>query len=187
MRALMLELPETEELLADRRKKGSDRWDEVWDGVLHMVPPPNRPHQSLSTRLLIALQPVATGLDLELTYETGVFRPGTGDRDYRTPDLVVYDSRHASDRGVEGKAELVVEVLSPGDESREKLGFYAACGVQETLLIDPRTRQVELFVLHGHKYRPKRGALRSAVLGVTFAKVPGPKLRVTTPFGVTDL
>jgi len=35
----MLEAPE--ELLAERRRKGHDRFDEVWEGVLHMLPPPS--------------------------------------------------------------------------------------------------------------------------------------------------
>src|SRR3954462_4387312 len=113
MRALMLEPPE--ELLAERRRKGADRWDEVWDGLLHMVPPPSRWHQSFSRRLLHALEPTVEALGLEIDYETGVYRPGTGEHDYRTPDLVVYRPEHGSERGIEGRAELLVEILSPGD------------------------------------------------------------------------
>jgi Uma2 family endonuclease len=31
-------------ILEERRKKDLDRWDEVWEGVLHMVPPPAFDH-----------------------------------------------------------------------------------------------------------------------------------------------
>jgi len=188
MRALMLEIPE--ELLTERRRKGLDKADEVWDGVLHMVPPPMRWHQSFGRRLLHALEPRVEALGLEIEYEIGLFRPGTGERDYRRPDLAIFRTLHASARGIEGKAEVVVEILSPGDESREKFGFYAACGVLEYWIVDPQTREFELYVLRSGKYsirKGKRGAARSSVLDVTFTRVDGPKLRVSTPSGVTEI
>lgn len=49
------------------------------------------------------------------------------------------DPSHVSRQGVEGRAELVVEITSPGDESREKLGFFAEMGVPEVLIIEPAT------------------------------------------------
>jgi Uma2 family endonuclease len=188
MRALMLEPPE--ELLAERRRKGHDRRDEVWDGVIHMVPPPSSAHQFFATELVLALAPTVKALGQKIAQEMGVFRPGTGDRDYRQPDIVVSRSEHLSQRGVEGRAEFLVEVLSPGDESREKLGFYAACGVPEVLLVDPKTRELELYVLRGQSYfilKDDRGAAHSSVLGVTFSLVDGPKLRVSTASGFTDV
>lgn len=185
----MLEPPE--ELLAERRRKGADRWDEVWDGVIHMVPPPSSAHQFFATDLVLALAPSVKALGLKIAEQMGVFRPGTGDRDYRQPDLVVCRSEHVSPRGVEGKAEFVVEVLSPADESREKFGFFAACGISEVLLIDPKTREFEHYVLRGGQYLAAlpddRGAVRSPVLGVTFSLVEGPKLRVSTASGFTDV
>ena len=39
MRAVMLDVPES--LLDERRRLGLDVFDEVWEGVLHMVPPPS--------------------------------------------------------------------------------------------------------------------------------------------------
>lgn len=39
-------------------------------------------------------------------------------------------------------AALVLEIVSPGDETREKLGFYAAHGVNELLIVDPQERTV---------------------------------------------
>jgi len=185
----MLEPPE--ELLAERRRKGADRWDEVWDGVIHMVPPPTGWHQWVGTHLYDALGPVARGLGLEITYETGLFRSGSGDRDYRVPDIAVYRiEQFSGERGIEGRAELVVEVLSPGDESREKFGFYATCGIPEVLLVDPKTREPELYVLRNGGYfilKDERGAAHSSVLDVTFTRVDGPKLRVSTPSGSTDI
>jgi hypothetical protein len=45
MRAVLLEVPEA--MLAERRRLELDGRDEVWNGVLHMVPPSGGPHQRL--------------------------------------------------------------------------------------------------------------------------------------------
>ena len=123
MRALMLEPPP--EMFEERRRKGLDRWDEVWDGVIHMLPPPSRWHQSLERALIEVLAPLSRSRGLELLQESGLFR---GDQNYRVPDLMVFRPEHGSDRGVESHAEVVIELLSPQDESREKLPFYESLG-----------------------------------------------------------
>ncbi|HZV01348.1 MAG TPA: Uma2 family endonuclease [Planctomycetota bacterium] len=189
MRAFMLEVPES--LLEERRRSGADLWDEVWNGVLHMVPAPSRWHQRFGSKLFVRLEPIAEKLGFEASYETSIYRPNVGDRDYRTPDIVVYAPSNGSQRGVEGIAELAVEILSPGDETYEKLPFYVEVGVREILVVDPDSRAVELFVPEGGK--PKRlpaesdGGVRSGVLGVTLTPIPGPKLRVVWPGGTIDI
>ena len=50
-------------------------------------------------------------------------------------------------------AALVIEVVSPGDESWEKLGFYAAHGVDELLMIDPQEKTVSWLGLAGDEYK----------------------------------
>jgi Uma2 family endonuclease len=172
--------------MEERRRMGADRWDEMWDGVLHMVPPPSSWHQRFGTELLALLLPVAKARGLELSYETGFYRPACEERDYRVPDLVFARPEQYTKQGV-GGAELVVELLSEGDESREKLGFYAELGVSEVLLIDPDTREIELYVLRGgrlHVALPDdHGAVRSQVLGVSFTTAPGPRLSLSWPEG----
>ena len=51
MSVLVLDENQIGAVLEDRRKRGADRWDEMWDGVLHMVPPPGSAHQSLTSFL----------------------------------------------------------------------------------------------------------------------------------------
>ncbi len=63
---------------------------------------------------------------------------------YRVPDLAFARPEVVADRGIEGVASLVVEVLSPGDEAYEKLPFYRRVGVEELLFVDPRTKAFEL-------------------------------------------
>lgn len=137
MRAVMLEVPE--HLLEERRRLGIDRFDEVWDGVLHMVPPPSARHQRLIHELGGVLLPLAKAKGLVAMHEAGLYRPDAEGTDYRVPDLVYARPEHVRERGVEGRAELVVEVLSPGDETYDKIAFYAEMGVQELLVVDSAT------------------------------------------------
>ena len=51
----MLEVPQ--DLLDERRSLDLDRLDELWDGELHMVPPPSFMHQRMETRLLVFFEP----------------------------------------------------------------------------------------------------------------------------------
>ena len=102
-----------ESLLAERRSRGLDRRDELWTGVLHMVPPPGDAHQGLSTELVMLLGPLAKRRGLVPRVETGLFRNSA---DYRVPDQLYRRSDAGSTRGAES-AELVVEILSPQDET----------------------------------------------------------------------
>jgi Uma2 family endonuclease len=42
-----------------------------------------------------------------------------------------------------------VEVVSPGDRSRQKLPFYASVGTRELLVVDREPWQLELYRLEG--------------------------------------
>jgi Uma2 family endonuclease len=185
MKVVMLEAPPG--LLEDRRRKGLDHRDELWDGVLHIVPQPTEWHQGFAGELFVALKPIAEALGLVVRYEVSVFRPGAVKRDYRTPDMLFCLPSQLTKRGVVGPCELVIEVLSPNDETYEKIPFYSEVGVREMLIFDPDTRDAHLLVRGRGGLKPRRpskkGVLRSEVLGVAFAKLRGPKLLVTGPDG----
>ena len=67
------------------------------------------------------------------------------------PDGTLARPDQVSERGLEG-AELAVEVLSPGDESLDKFGFYAKLGVREVWIIDTKTCATEIFTLANGDY-----------------------------------
>lgn len=137
-------------LIAERRHLGIDKQDEVWEGVRHMNEPGNMEHQELELRLAFALWPVARGEGLLIATEVGVFDQTVSEyRDFRTPDVVVYERSVTSDRGVEGRAALAVEIRSPGDDSFEKIPFYGQVGVAELLIIDRDTKAVRRWVHDG--------------------------------------
>lgn len=183
MQALFVEAPEA--VLAERRRLGIDGRDEMWDGVLHVVPPPGTAHRELAGGLYAALRPVAAAHGLRAYFETGLFRGGD---DYRVPDQLYCRPEDTSDRGAEAAA-LVVEIRSPGDETYRKLAFYAATGVREVLVVHPDGPGVELFRLAGDQLLPVTadgdGAVRVDTLGVRF--LPGPPLRLTWDGGAAEL
>lgn len=140
--------------IVDRRASASSQWDEVWEGVLHMPPMPNGTHQDFSLALAMYLtmhwaRP-RKGLvrqEVNLTTEADA---SEWQRNYRIPDLVLVSAdRRGIDRNevMVGAPLVVVEIASPGDESREKLGFYAGLGVPEVWIFDRDTKELEAYLL----------------------------------------
>jgi Uma2 family endonuclease len=181
MRAVVLDMPA--HWLEERRRHGLDRRDEIWDGVLHMVPPPAPPHQIFAGDLEPVLKPHAKTRGLLVIRETGVYG-GVDDKNFRVPDLVVVNAAHLSKRGVERKAEIAIEILSPDDESRDKLPFYRECGVTEVWLLDPVSRAFDLRSL-ADGYSEAHST--SSVLGVELALVEGPRLRIAWLGGFAEI
>src|SRR4051812_27081064 len=113
--------------LERRRKLGLDRRDEVWEGTLHVVPAPAFEHDELVFALAGAFRQIASRHDLGRVGNTNIREPGSGERNYRIADLVFIKNggvtRFAEGGHVwiEEGPDLVVEVLSPNDESDEKL------------------------------------------------------------------
>jgi len=151
--ATLVHDPEPIELqrLRERREKlGLDHHDEVWEGVLHLNPPATGEHQCLLEELAETLRPLARRAGLvPLIREFGL---GEGKDNYRVPDGGLHRTKP---RGVwHATAALVIEVVSPGDETWDKLPFYAAHNVDELLIVDPQERVVHWFALKHSKYEP---------------------------------
>jgi Uma2 family endonuclease len=148
------------EILAWRKRTGADRYDEMWDGVLHMPPMPNRMHQDFEWGLETYLRLVwAAPREAKVYHQVNVASIGGWPNDYRIPDLVLLlPERFAIDRNeyFEGAPTAVVEIHSPGDETYEKLPFYAGLGVRETWVIHRDTKEPEIHVLRGKRYRKQR-------------------------------
>jgi Uma2 family endonuclease len=151
MTTLVLDPPpaEFEALLERRRERGQDRHDEVWEGVYVMMPAPGEAHWILDDQLAELLRPLARQAGLR---SSGEFNLGDKD-DYVVPDRGLHRPEVRGDW--RPSAALVVEILSPSDRTWEKLPFYARQGVEEVLIVDPKTRQVQWLGLEaGSEYRP---------------------------------
>ena len=104
-----------ERLLEERRRSGADRRDEVWDGILHVIPPPSVEHERLAHGLHVLLGSHASAANLVVVGTVGI---GTED-DYRVPDLAVLRPNYAPQSN--DTAAIVVEIASPRDDAWEKL------------------------------------------------------------------
>jgi Uma2 family endonuclease len=137
-----------EALLERRRRLGLDRQDEVWEGVLHVNPLPHGRHTKVQQQIMALLDPLARAAGL-----TPLAASNLGDRDdYRGPDGLL--QHPGADRLFYPTAALVLEVVSPGDETWDKLAFYAAHEVEELLIVDPQQRTVDWLTLEAGHYRP---------------------------------
>jgi Uma2 family endonuclease len=187
MPLLIRERETQEQLLAERRARGLDRWDEVWDGVYVMPPLPNDQHQEIQGALVTAFQIAIKWPGL------GEVRPGVNVSDrkvdwrenFRCPDVTVFlNGTRAQNCGAFwfGGPDFAVEIVSPDDSSRDKLDFYAKVGVRELLVIDRLPWQLELYRLDpannrlvdvGRSVPPAADALRSEVVPLSFRLLPG--------------
>jgi Uma2 family endonuclease len=157
MRTLVLDPAPVElsAMLERRRRLGLDLRDEVWKGVLHVNPGPHGRHHRVQQQLAELLGPPARAAGL--TAAIGNFNLGSED-DYRVPEGGLH--RPGPDEMYYPTAALAVEIVSPGDETWQKLPFYAAHGVDELLIVDPDARVVHWLVLAGGAYQPlERSAL----------------------------
>lgn len=141
-------IPELEALKERRRRSGLDRLDEVWEGVLHMVPAPGHAHAQVAQELAEWLGPLARQAGLEPTVHE--FNLGESENDFRVPDGGLH--RPGAGGLWHPPAALVVEIVSPGDESWQKLPFYAGCQVDEVLIVDSTERAVHWLALAGDQY-----------------------------------
>jgi Uma2 family endonuclease len=154
--------PDFEALLARRRALGQDLFDEIWAGEYHVAPAPHPWHGYLEMTLGELLGPLARAVGL---VGTGPFNLGDKD-DYRVPDLGYH-------RGLPANvwvptAAIVVEVVSPDDETWEKFDFYASHDVDEICVADPVEAQLTWFIRDSMEYRRTAS---SELLGITLAQL----------------
>ena len=134
------------------------RWDganphvEWVHGEVVEMPPVSDEHSDKQVFLLTALGSFVDAYDLgelriaPFQMKTGPTLPG------RSPDILFVAKKNVSrlkKNHLEGPADLVVEIISPGSQSidrGEKYFEYEAGGVKEYWLIDPLRKQAEFYV-----------------------------------------
>jgi Uma2 family endonuclease len=153
VRAIFVEVPQ--EILDHRRVTGIDRYDEMWEGVLHMAPAPRINHQAVVAALIGALAHAVRGSDRLVVDGINVCDPADFANNYRVPDVCVLRRDIPAVGDDFGRAEgvlLAVEVRSPRDETYDKFSFYAERGIGELLVIDVPLGRVEAYALIGGTY-----------------------------------
>jgi|SRR5579872_2631985 len=177
MRAVMPSVPQF--ILDWRKRTGIAQRDEMWEGVLHMSPEPDREHQDFEGALETWLRiHWARARGARVHHRINLSPAGSGSgwiHNYRIPDLVLLTrERFSIDRRThfEGGPNVAVEIRSPDDESESKLPFYAQLGILEVWIIDRDTKQPDLYVLADDAYQKnpadEHGWFRSARTGIEF-------------------
>ncbi len=124
--------------------------------IFRMSPAPNRIHQKIATFLTAKLfnyfehqpcQVFAAPFDVRMPLGR---RKGM-DTTVVQPDLcVICDESKLDELGCAGAPDLVVEILSPGNstkEMREKFRVYEEAGVREYWIVNPAEKVVLIYIL----------------------------------------
>ncbi len=152
-----------------------DTWAEWVDGEVELISPVSLQHSDVLAFLMSILRVYVSAKELGIVL-TEPFQMKTGaDLPGRSPDILFVS---AARRGLlrrtylDGPADLVVEIVSPESEQRDrvhKFAEYERGGVREYWLIDPEKRLAEFYALNEEgKYvlqmGGERGEYRSTVL-----------------------
>lgn len=131
---------------------------EYTDGFVRVLPMPTLLHQLIVKFLFRVLDDfVHAGEPGEVLLAPLPVQLGPDK--YREPDIVfLRPERMKSLRGHPQGADLVVEVVSDGEESRErdyvdKRRDYAQAGIAEYWIVDPLEKKITVLSLAGHEYR----------------------------------
>lgn len=144
---------------ADWEKLPNDgRKYEVIDGTLHTSPSPTSTHQYALMRLAGSLMVWAdqtnsgsvfpAPMDVLLPNQPVPFQP----------DVIFVKREHEEiiqSQRIVGVPDFVAEVLSPSNwlyDRREKMEIYETAGIPEYWIIDPRAREIELYLLEDSGY-----------------------------------
>ena len=124
---------------------------EAIEGELHVTPAPSIRHQRVSQKLEQELLRLleAPGHGIVIDAPVGVEFPSTGEG--VQPDIVFVSSARThiiADAAIRGAPDLVVEILSPTTERRDrgvKRKLYERQGVLEYWIVDLETETVEVW------------------------------------------
>jgi len=187
MRAVIADIPKR--WLDEHRASEVSQWDEMWNGELHMAAMPNRFHQRLVRQLQNYLDDhwgKATGSEIEQEVNlTTIEDEDNWTHNYRIPDLVILDPCRFHIDKIEymaGAPLVCVEIRSPGDESYDKLEFYAGLGVPEVWIIHRDTKEPEIYKLAEGEYDltmpDENGWIGSVAVPVVLQSTGTGKLRI---------
>ena len=149
------------------------------DGKADILSPDNLDHDTIQLWLLTLLNFYIQKNDLGELHGPNFWIRLPRQRQRRVPDIFFVSKARLSivkQTVVEGAPDLVVEVVSPESQSRDrrkKYQEYEKAGVREYWIIDPLSRTVEWYSLKGKKYvliEPKEGALHSRVFAGLYLK-----------------
>lgn len=137
---------------------------ELVDGEPMIMAPPSRTHQAISIGIASQLHSYLEGKSCEVYTAPFIVRlfEDVGNMPTNTvvePDIsVICDLGKLDDRGCKGAPDLVVEILSPSTQRRDrvvKYGLYQRAGVREYWIVNPEDRTVQVHVRKDGFFQPQ--------------------------------
>ena len=152
---------------ADYLKWAFDERIELIKGkIFKMSPAPGSVHQRLSQRISLKLGNYLLGKSCEVftaPFDVRLPRTSVSDKEILTvvqPDICVICDKHKVDeKGCIGAPDIIVEILSPGNNKKElknKYEVYEETGVLEYWIIHPLEKTFLKYILIDGKFQPTR-------------------------------
>ncbi|MCF8448377.1 MAG: Uma2 family endonuclease [Taibaiella sp.] len=170
--------------------KFEERVELIKGRIFKMSPAPNRRHQRLSGDIYYELRNYLKGKKCEVyvaPFDVRLPRKSKEDKDIITvlqPDIcVICDPSKLDDRGCIGAPDIVVEILSPGNNSKElknKFEIYEESGVSEYWVVSPQDQTFALYRLEAGTYQSSRLMVAGDI--VTSTVLPGFSLNLSELF-----
>ena len=148
---------------------------EILDGMHFVNPAPNLYHQTVSRRLQFILYSQIEQRGLGQIFDAPCDVQLSA-HDILQPDLIIVlnQNRHIlSTTRINGTPDLIVEILSPSTESRDRVlkrERYQAAGVPEYWIVDPLEHTLEQLILQDGVYQvlPPNDVVQLTILdGIT--------------------
>jgi len=153
--------------------------------IFKMSPAPSRIHQKISGRIYVPIYNALNGHKCEVysaPFDVRLAKKTQEDKEVFTvvqPDIVVVcDQTKLDKRGCIGAPDIVVEILSPGNNKKElinKYEVYEEAGVKEYWIVSPSEKTFFRYILDGNgKFQPTKLLTEGEVVTTTI--IPGFKL-----------
>ncbi|MFC1223024.1 Uma2 family endonuclease [Pedobacter sp. BG31] len=135
--------------------------------IFRMSPAPSRIHQKISGRIYVPIYNALNGHQCEVysaPFDVRLAKKTQDDKEVFTvvqPDIVVVcDPAKLDNRGCIGSPDIVVEILSPGNNKKElinKYEVYEEAGVKEYWIISPTHKTFFRYILDENgKFQPTK-------------------------------
>lgn len=147
--------------------KFEERVELIKGRIFKMSPAPSSSHQRISRVILVAFDVFLQGKPCEVfnaPFDVRLTRKSKSNQDLLTvvqPDIcVICDRSRIDEKGCLGAPDIVVEILSPGNNKKElqnKYEVYEENGVQEYWIISPQDKTFLKYTLNDEGvYFPSR-------------------------------
>jgi Uma2 family endonuclease len=168
-----------------------DRLELIKGKIFKMTPAPASAHQRISMVITNEMYNNLKGKSCEVYYAPFDVRlPRKGEDDDKKiftvvqPDIcVICDPAKIDTRGCTGAPDIVVEILSPGNNQKElknKYDVYEESGVLEYWIISPQDKTFLKYTLTATKYQPSKLMTMGDI--ITSPILPGFELNLDTVF-----